>query len=128
MVTGDQYILFVVNTEDNQGTTRLILPVSNVFNLQKADETSLTLSNNGVFSIKAKGVLYSHLADATVSSLKSEVLNDVEQVYVKMNNGANTMTDSSAYVNLGTSANATQKQINSAINTIIGDAISYINL
>ena len=128
LVTGDQYILFVVNTEDNQGTTRLILPVSNVFDLQKADETSLTLSNNGVFSIKAKGVLYSHLADATVSSLKSEVLNDVEQVYVKMNNGANTMTDSSAYVNLGTSANATQKQINSAINTIIGDAISYINL
>ena len=40
--------------------------------------------------------------------------------YVQKSNGANTMTDSSAYGNLETSENATQKQINNAINTKIG--------
>lgn len=35
--------------------------------------------------------------------------------------------DDNAYVNLGTSANASQEEINQAINDIIGDAIDYIN-
>ena len=42
-------------------------------------------------------------------------------------NGANQLTDSSAYAYLGTSANATQKTINQAINDKIGSAIAYIN-
>ena len=37
------------------------------------------------------------------------------------------VSDTSAYANLGTSANASQKAINQAINGKIGDAISYIN-
>ena len=46
-------------------------------------------------------------------------------------NGANTMTDSSAYGNLGTSAGATQKAINTAINnkltTIVTITLDYDN-
>ena len=37
------------------------------------------------------------------------------------------VTDTSAYANLGTSQNASQATINSAINSKIGDAITYIN-
>lgn len=37
------------------------------------------------------------------------------------------VTDTNAYSNLQTNANATQAQINSAINTKIGEAIAYIN-
>lgn len=41
-------------------------------------------------------------------------------------NGANQLTDSSAYSNLGTSSNATQKQINNAINTKIGAILTIL--
>lgn len=41
--------------------------------------------------------------------------------YVQKNNGANTMTDSSAYSTIGTSANATQKTINAAIDSKLDD-------
>ena len=50
---------------------------------------------------------------------------------VDKNNGANTMTDSSAYPNLGTTAGATQKTINTAINnkltTIMTVTLDYDN-
>lgn len=50
---------------------------------------------------------------------------------VDKNNGANTMTDSSAYSNLGTTAGATQKTINTAINnkltTIMTVTLDYDN-
>ena len=41
--------------------------------------------------------------------------------YVQKSNGANTMTDSSAYSRIGTSANATQKQINAKIDEKLDD-------
>ena len=44
---------------------------------------------------------------------------------VDKSNGADQMTDSSAYPRLGTSANATQKTINSAINTKIGQLLDF---
>lgn len=56
LTAGDQYILFVVNTSDNDGTTSLVLPIDDVFDLQTADEVSITLSAGGVFSIKANYV------------------------------------------------------------------------
>lgn len=43
---------------------------------------------------------------------------------VDVENGANQMTDSSAYSNIGTSANATQKQINTGINNVIGNKVN----
>lgn len=69
LVEGDQYILMVVETADSEGTSNLILPIADVFDLQTADEVSLTL-NNGVFSIKAAGVTSTELAADSVITAK----------------------------------------------------------
>lgn len=68
LTTGDKYILFVVNTSDNEGTTNLVLPIDDVFDLQTADETTITLSAGGVFSIKQgtiEGVVDAYLTAIT---------------------------------------------------------------
>ena len=70
MTTGDQYILMIVNTVDNDGTSRLVLPITDVFDLQTADETTLTLSAGGVFSIKSGGVDTAQLKNGAVTSDK----------------------------------------------------------
>ena len=70
MTTGDKYILMIVNTVDNDGTSRLILPITDVFDLQKADDVTLTLSAAGVFSIKNSGVDTAQLKDGAVTSDK----------------------------------------------------------
>lgn len=70
LTTGDKYILMVVNTVDNDGTTHVILPINDVFDLQTADESTLTLSANGVFSIKAGGVTSTQLASNSVTTAK----------------------------------------------------------
>lgn len=70
MTTGDKYIKLVVNTEDNDGATNLILPISEVFDLQTADETTITLSAAGVFSIKSGGVDTAQLKNGAVTSDK----------------------------------------------------------
>ena len=70
LVTGNKYILMVVNTVDNDGTTNLILPIDDVFDLQTADESTLTLSASGVFSIKAGGVTSTELASNSVTTVK----------------------------------------------------------
>ena len=70
LVTGDQYILMVVQTVDNDGTTNLILPISDMFDLQTADESTLTLSSSGVFSIKTGGVTSTQLASNAVTTAK----------------------------------------------------------
>lgn len=73
MVEGDQYILMVVNTVDNDGATNLIIPITSVFDLQSADETTLTLSATGVFSIKNSGVDTAQLKDGSVTYAKLNV-------------------------------------------------------
>lgn len=70
MTTGDQYILMVVNTVDNDGTSRLIIPITDAFDLQTADETTITLSAGGVFSIKSGGVDTAQLKNGAVTSDK----------------------------------------------------------
>lgn len=51
---GDKYLDFVINTKDNSGTAEhLYVNVKDLFNEYTADETTLTLSNAGVFSIKS---------------------------------------------------------------------------
>lgn len=70
LTTGDKYILFIVNTADSADPTRLILPITDIFDLQKADETTLTLSQAGVFSIKAGGVDTTQLKNGAVTSDK----------------------------------------------------------
>lgn len=68
LVTGDQYILLVVQTVDNDGTTNLIIPTGDW--LQTADETTITVSASGVFSIKAGGVTSTELASNSVTTAK----------------------------------------------------------
>lgn len=79
MTKGDQYILMVVNTVDNDGTTNLILPIDSVFDLQRADDSTLVLSN-GVFSIKTAGVDTAQLKDSSVTyaKLNSGCINTLE--------------------------------------------------
>ena len=53
LVTGDKYIKLVVNTVDNAGATNLIIPVTDLVDTYKADENTLTLDSNNMFSIKS---------------------------------------------------------------------------
>lgn len=80
MVTGDQYILMIVDTTSSDNPTRIILPISDVFDLQSADETTLTLSN-GVFSIKTAGVGTVQLSDGAVTTVK---IADSNVTYAKL--------------------------------------------
>ena len=77
--TGDQYIKWVVNTVDNDGATSLILPITSIFDLQTADNTTLVLSN-GVYSIKNSGVDTAQLKDSSVTyaKLNNATINTLE--------------------------------------------------
>lgn len=68
--TGDSYIKLVANTVDgDQSQTPLVIPIDDIFDLQTADESTITLSN-GVFSVKASGISTTHLADSSVTTAK----------------------------------------------------------
>lgn len=68
--TGDSYIKLVVNTEASEtGTTPLVIPIDNFFDLNQADESSITEANN-VFSIKDSGVTTAKIADTAVTNGK----------------------------------------------------------
>lgn len=66
---GDSYISLIVNTADNNSTTELIIPISELFDLQTADDTTLEL-NDGVYSIKDEGVDTAQIADQAVTADK----------------------------------------------------------
>lgn len=101
--TDDQYLLFVVNTIDNDGTTNIILPISDVFDLQKADETTLTLSQAGVFSIKNSGVDTLQLKDGAVT-------------YAKLNNACISTLESTMDTKISSFATALANAINPPAN------------
>lgn len=73
--------------------------------------------------------LYNH-----VKTLVQQWTYTKSEIDTSLNGKANTshthdsdnLIDDTAYSNLGTSANSTQSQINSAINTKIGNAISFL--
>lgn len=68
---GDSYILFVVNTSDNDDTTNLIIPINDIFDLQTGDNTTITINNNGVISVKTgyvESVINDYL-DALIAGL-----------------------------------------------------------
>lgn len=68
---GDSYILFVVNTNDNDDTTNLIIPINDIFDLQTGDNTTITINNNGVISVKTgyvESVINDYL-DALIAGL-----------------------------------------------------------
>ena len=67
LATGDSYILLIVNTVDNDNGTDLIIPIDSLFDLQKADEQTLTLDGD-TYSIKNKGVTATQIADETITA------------------------------------------------------------
>lgn len=67
---GDSYILLVVNTVDNDGTSNLVIPVNSFFDLQEGDGVSITLTN-GVYSVAegyTEGIIDDYL-DAITTAL-----------------------------------------------------------
>lgn len=73
--------------------------------------------NSDISSVNKIVVTDSNNNIKTISQLPTDkVVHQDISSKVDKTNGANTMTDSSAYINLGTSAGATQKTINTAIN------------
>ena len=52
LITGDKYLKFVVNTQENDDITNLIIPVNDLVDTYDADGTTIEL-NNGVFSVKS---------------------------------------------------------------------------
>lgn len=69
LVTGDNYILITISTTNNDSATDLIIPINDIFDLQKADEQTLTL-NGHTYSIKDKGITSAQIADETISAEK----------------------------------------------------------
>lgn len=69
LTEGDQYLEFIANTVDNDNAqTPLIIPLEGLFEIQVADETTLTLSN-GVFSVKSGSIGATQLTQAVNTSL-----------------------------------------------------------
>lgn len=76
LTTGDKYILFVVNTQESDDPTKLILPVNDLVDTYNADESTITLSAQNVFSIKDGGVTRAKLASAVTTELDSKLESD----------------------------------------------------
>ena len=71
LTTGDSYIKLIANTVDgDDAQTPLVIPIDDIFDLQSADESTLTLSN-GVYSVKASGIDTTQLKDSKGNILKS---------------------------------------------------------
>ena len=67
---GDSYIQLIANTVDgDDAQTPLIIPIDDIFDLQTADGTTITLSN-GVYSVTAGGIDTTELADSAVTTAK----------------------------------------------------------
>ena len=80
LVTGDKYLKLVVNTSLSEtGATILRIKLTDFIDTYTADETSLTLSNANVFSIKAKGVTKAKLADEVSAQWISDADDEINQ-------------------------------------------------
>lgn len=70
LTTGDSYIKLIANTVDgDDAQTPLVIPINDIFDLQSADESTITLSN-GVYSVKASGIDTTQLKDSAVTTAK----------------------------------------------------------
>ena len=78
-----------------------------------------SLLGSGNISISGSGTVDSALSTTSTNPVQNKVINTALTNKVDKTDGANQMTDSNAYANLGTSANSTQKTINNAIDTEI---------
>ena len=70
LTTGDSYIKLIANTVDgDDAQTPLVIPINDIFDLQSADESTITLSN-GIYSVKASGIDTTQLKDSAVTTAK----------------------------------------------------------
>lgn len=99
----------LVKNDGSIDTTQYLSQHQDISNYIQKSQTSGLIKNDG--TVDTTQYLSSH-QDITGKCDKT--------------NGANQLTDSSAYSNLGTSSNATQKQINNAINTKIGAILTIL--
>lgn len=67
-----KYILFIVNTKDNDNATRLLLSVNDLVDVYTADEQTLTVSNNQ-FKVKDGGITNAKLATALQTTINNKV-------------------------------------------------------
>lgn len=95
LTTGDSYIKLIANTVDGDAAqTPLVIPISDIFDLQTADESTITLSN-GVYSVKASGIDTTQLKDSAVTTAKINAsavttakINDAAVTTAKIDDGA----------------------------------------
>ena len=68
LTTGDKYLKFTVNTQENDDSTVLVIPVNDLIDTYTADNSTLQVSNNQ-FSVKSGGITTTQLASGVVTSL-----------------------------------------------------------
>ena len=68
LTTGDKYLKFVVNTQENDDSTTLVIPVNELVDTYTADNTTLQISNNQ-FSVKNGGIGTTQLSSGVNTSL-----------------------------------------------------------
>lgn len=114
-----------VDVESLQGLLKYVQVFGT--NVKKGDEGVLLFLNETyddyvVLSGNGSSVTVdSELSSSSTNPVQNKVIKGALDDYVQKSNGANTMTDSSAYSTIGTSANATQKQINAKIDEKLDD-------
>lgn len=93
-------------------------------NLNQGQANKNVVTNaSGEITVENKPTIDSAMSSTSTNAVQNKVVNTALGNKVDKTNGANQMTDSSAYSRLGTSAGATQKTINNAINTKIGQLL-----
>lgn len=125
LTTGDSYIKLIANTVDGDNAqTPLVIPISDIFDLQTADESTITLSN-GVYSVKASGIDTTQLKDSAVTTAKINAsavttakINDAAVTTAKIDDGAVTSDKIAAAVK---STWLTTSDVDSEIESYIDD-------
>lgn len=125
LTTGDSYIKLIANTVDGDNAqTPLVIPISDIFDLQTADESTITLSN-GVYSVKASGIDTTQLKDSAVTTAKIDAsavttakINDAAVTTAKIDDGAVTSDKIAAAVK---STWLTTSDVDSEIESYIDD-------
>lgn len=125
LTTGDSYIKLIANTVDgDDAQTPLVIPISDIFDLQTADESTITLSN-GVYSVKASGIDTTQLKDSAVTTAKIDAsavttakINDAAVTTAKIDDGAVTSDKIAAAVK---STWLTTSDVDSEIESYIDD-------
>ena len=125
LTTGDSYIKLIANTVDGDNAqTPLVIPISDIFDLQTADESTITLSN-GVYSVKASGIDTTQLKDSAVTTAKIDAsavttakINDAAVTTAKIDDSAVTSDKIAAAVK---STWLTTSEVDSEIESYIDD-------